>query len=64
MVTRDPINETTQVVALRAPERLEPRLTPMFMCCGSWNYTFSMSLTGPGVSITWSEDPDAACNQP
>jgi hypothetical protein len=64
MVTQDPTNETaTKVMALNAPERLEPRLAPMFMCCGSWGYGFSIGLGGPSISISWSEDGGAACNQ-
>jgi hypothetical protein len=64
MVTHDPTNETaTEVVTLKAPERLEPRLAPMFMCCGTWGYGFSIGLGGPSISITWTEDSGAACNQ-
>jgi hypothetical protein len=63
MVTQDPAKEARAVVALKAPERLEPRLAPMFMCCGSWGYGFSIGLGGPSFSITWTEDSGAACNQ-
>lgn len=64
MVSQDRTNITaTEVVALKAPERLEQRLAPMFMCCGSWGYGFSIGLGGPNISITWTEDSGAACNQ-
>jgi hypothetical protein len=63
MVTRDSSNAAISQVELQAPERLESRLTPMFMCCGHWTYTFTIGLNGPTVSVSWTEDGEAACNQ-
>jgi hypothetical protein len=64
MVIHNPTGEReAEVVTLKAPERLEPRLAPMFMCCGSWGYGISVGLGGVSVSITWTEDSGAACNQ-
>jgi hypothetical protein len=48
---------------LQAPEVLEARLTPMFMCCGHWSYALSFGISGPTLSVSWTEDGDAACNQ-
>jgi hypothetical protein len=53
-----------ELVALQPPEVLEARLAPMFMCCGWWSYSFTFGLNGPGIVIGWTEDGDAACNQP
>jgi hypothetical protein len=52
-----------ELVTLRPPEVLEARLAPMFMCCGSWSYSFTFGLNGPGIVVTWIEDGDAACNE-
>jgi hypothetical protein len=48
---------------LQAPEVLEARLTPMFMCCGHWSYALSFGINGPTLTVSWTEDGDAACNQ-
>jgi len=49
-------------IGLQAPEVLETRQTPMFMCCGHWSYAISLSISGPTVTVTWTEDSEAACN--
>jgi hypothetical protein len=49
--------------ALQPPQVLEARLTPMFMCCGHWSYSISFSISGPSLTVSWTEDGDAACNQ-
>jgi hypothetical protein len=49
---------------LRPPEVLEARLAPMFMCCGHWSYAISLGISGPVLTVSWTEDGDAACNQP
>jgi len=48
---------------LQAPEVLEARLTPMFLCCGHWIYALSVGVNGPTLTVSWTEDGDAACNQ-
>lgn len=53
----------TQHVDLQAPEILEFKTAPMFMCCGSWTYSISINpVTIFNVTATWVEDPDAACS--
>ncbi len=50
-------------VDLQAPEVLEFKTAPMWMCCGSWSYSISLNaLSLFTVELTWSEDPDAACS--
>jgi hypothetical protein len=50
-------------VDLQAPEVLEFKTAPMWMCCGSWSYTISLNAVSLfTVSLTWSEDSDAACS--
>jgi hypothetical protein len=63
MIKQLEIVNSTPALCLQPPEVLETRHTPMFMCCGSWSYSVSVSLTGPELTITWNEDPGAACNQ-
>jgi len=57
------VNSSIPAPCLQPPEVLESRLTPMFMCCGYWSYTVSVSIAGPTLSVTWTDDPNAACNQ-
>ena len=56
--------ESTGVTSLRLqpPEVLETRHTPMLMCCGYWSYSISLSLAGPTITVTWTDDPNAPCN--
>jgi hypothetical protein len=56
------VNGSTPALSLHPPEVLESRLTPMFMCCGYWSYSVSVSLAGPTLTVTWTDDPNAACN--
>ena len=64
MIKRVEFGSTNRAaICLQPPEVLETRLTPMFMCCGSWSYSISVSLAGPELTVTWNEDPNAPCNQ-
>jgi hypothetical protein len=58
-------NETSSAnpggTSLQPPEVFEARLAPMFMCCGHWSYSISFGISGPNVTVTWTEDPAAAC---
>jgi hypothetical protein len=65
MVKREEIRTSgMRLTSLRPPEVFEARLAPMFMCCGHWSYAISFGINGPTVSVGWTEDGDAACNQP
>jgi hypothetical protein len=54
---------TTQVIDLQAPEPLEFKTAPMWMCCGHWSYSISLNAISLfTVTLTWNEDADAACS--
>src|SRR5438034_6099473 len=44
-----------KVTSLQLPEVFEARLAPMFMCCGHWSYTLSFGISGPTLSVSWTE---------
>jgi hypothetical protein len=55
-------SNATRFVDLQAPEPLEFKTAPMFMCCGHWSYGVSFNpVSFITISITWIEDGDAAC---
>ena len=63
MVKHEGTNDgQTTTIALEAPVRLEPRIAPMWLCCGHWSYGLSLSAFGFTASLTWIEDGDAACS--
>jgi hypothetical protein len=49
-------------VTLQPLEVMETRLAPMFMCCGHWSYSISFGISGPTLTVSWTEDGDAECN--
>jgi hypothetical protein len=56
-------SHATRVVELQAPEVLEFKTAPMFMCCGSWVVSFTINpITIFSFTLTWQEDPNAACS--
>ncbi len=56
-------SNTTRFVDLQAPEVLEFKTAPMWMCCGSWSYGISLNAISLfTVELVWNEDPDAACS--
>jgi hypothetical protein len=56
-------SNAARFVDLQAPEVLEFKTAPMFMCCGSWVVSFTINpITIFSFTLTWAEDPDAACS--
>ena len=56
-------SNAARVVDLQAPEVLEFKTAPMFMCCGSWVVSITINpITIFSFTLTWAEDPNAACS--